>query len=252
MNALIGSTGFVGSTLRGQATFERQFHSTDIEEISRNEYDCVVCAGAPGAKWLANREPGADRASLARLTNALAELRCRRFVLISTVDVFDIPRDVDENSVVEPGAHPYGRHRLALEGFVRDRFSSSLVVRLPGLVGAGLRKNALFDLLNGNQLDRLDGAAVLQVYPMHRLWSDVQLASAKNLPLVHLVAEPVRLDAVADLFGVQLAGGSTSVHYDVRTVHAGIFGVDSPWQVSRNESRAAIEAYARTEPRTRA
>ncbi len=243
MNALIGWSGFVGSTLRKQASFAREFRSTDVEGLAAEAYDCVVCAGAPGAKWLANREPDADRGSLARLTAALGGLRCRRFVLISTVDVFDTPRDVDETSLVEPARHPYGRHRWELEGFVRGRFPNSLVVRLPGLVGPGLRKNALFDLLNRHELDKLDGAAVHQFYPMDRLWSDIQLALARGLRLVHLVAEPVRLDDVAPVFGVTLAAKGPSVHYDVRSVHGA---------VSRQESMAAIEAYARTELRTRA
>ncbi|MSQ01143.1 MAG: NAD(P)-dependent oxidoreductase [Myxococcales bacterium] len=251
MNALIGWSGFVGSTLRRQAVFEREFRSTDIEQLCEQEYDCVVCAGAPGAKWLADRDPDVDRASLTRLTAALAGLRCRRFVLISTVDVFVSPRDVDETSPVDPPTSPYGRHRRELEQWVAATLPGSVIVRLSGLVGPGLRKNALYDLLNRNQLERLDGGATLQFYPMHRLWSDLQLGLASGLPLVHLVAEPLRLDAVAGVFGVSLdAAEPASVHYDVRTVHGELFGVGSGYQVSRAMSMAAIEAYARSEPRS--
>src|SRR5205814_10734376 len=103
--------------------------------------------------WIANREPAADKRNLDTLMSHIETISCRRFVLISTVDVFVNPRGVDENTTVdEVGLHPYGLHRRQLERFVIDRFAGALVIRLPGLVGPGLRKNALFDLLNNNNL----------------------------------------------------------------------------------------------------
>lgn len=255
MNALIGWSGFVGSTLVGQApAFDRLFRSTDIATVGGQVYDLIVCAGAPGAKWQANRAPDRDRASLARLMSSLRGVRCESFVLISTVDVFGAPGDVDEASPVGDGATPYGRHRHDLERFVCDSFPEPLIVRLPALVGPGLRKNALFDLLNQNAIDRLDGAAQYQLYPTHRLWADIQTALTAGLGLVHLVAPPLRLGDIAQqAFGVTLAerGGAESARYDVRSRHAALFGGAGPWTVSGHDSFAAIQDYARREPRVR-
>ncbi len=255
MNALIGWSGFVGSTLMGQApAFDQSFRSTNIRAIADQGYELVVCAGAPGAKWLANREPERDRESLSRLMDALRGVRTQRFVLISTVDVFGLPREVNEDSPVNEGACPYGQHRRDLERFVCDSFTDPLIVRLPALVGPGLRKNSLFDLLNRNAVDRLDGAAEFQFYPTRRLWADIQIALDASLRLVHLVAPPRRLGDIAkQAFAITLAerGGSASPRYDVRSRHAAAFGGLGPWIVSRDESFATIQDYARQEPRVR-
>lgn len=45
--ALIGSTGFVGTTLRSQTSFDEYYHSTDINNIDEKSFDLVVCAAAP-------------------------------------------------------------------------------------------------------------------------------------------------------------------------------------------------------------
>lgn len=44
------------------------------------------------------------------------------------------------------GLPAYGKNRLQLERWVREDFPDALIVRLPALYGAGIRKNFLFDL----------------------------------------------------------------------------------------------------------
>ncbi len=75
-NALIGFSGFVGSTLLRQRTFDAMFRSTDIFDIRGRTFDTVVCAGAPAKKWIANREPGTDRRIIEDLINHLKTIRC--------------------------------------------------------------------------------------------------------------------------------------------------------------------------------
>ncbi len=60
---------------------------------------------------------------------ALERVKAKRFVLLSTVDVYGQVNGVDEDC--QPtGATPYGLHRLQLEQFVAGRFHA-LIVRLP-------------------------------------------------------------------------------------------------------------------------
>lgn len=246
--ALVGATGFVGSTLLRQRAFAHRYRSVDIDGIRGREFELLVCAGAPAQKWLANREPAADRASLERLMAALEGVRARQCVLVSTVDVFASPLGVDERTpVVTDGLHAYGRHRHLLEQFVCERFPQALVVRLPGLVGPGLRKNVIYDLHNHNNLAQVDSRGVFQFYPMVNLWWDVQAALARGLTLLHLTAAPLAVAEVAAegfgrAFDNALAG--TAARYDFRTIHA-----EGGYQYSRAGSLQAIRAYAQSEPR---
>jgi len=251
--ALIGHTGFVGQTLLRQQEFGALYRSTDIAGIEGRHFDLVVCAGAPAQKWIANRDPLADRANIDRLMSHLSRVSCDRFVLISTVDVFGLPVDVDESSSpTEAGLHAYGANRLRLEHFIRDRFATHVVVRLPGLVGPGLRKNVIFDLLNGNGLAKLDPRAKFQFYPMVNLWPDLELSMKLGLALVHLTAEPVSVDEIARVgFGVQLAfpvGGAPAM-YDFQSRHAGLFGGPGRYQYSRRETLLSVRHYAQSESR---
>lgn len=253
-NALIGFSGFVGTTLLKQAHFESLYRSTDIGEIRGKSFDMVVCAGAPAQKWIANREPEADRQKIEGLITHLRSMTCKTFVLISTVDVFKNPLSVDEGSTIdEVGLHAYGLHRRLLEKFVESYFPRHLIVRLPGLVGPGLRKNVIFDFLNDNNLEAIDSRGIFQFYPMVNLWYDIQIALDAGLKLVHLTAEPVSVADVSEQgFGKHFEQAQTNspAIYDMRTQHAKIFGTSGRYQYSRRETIQAVRAYAQSEPRT--
>ena len=251
-NALIGFSGFVGSTLLKQAGFGALYRSTTIGEIDGKSFDTLVCAGAPAKKWIANKEPGADRAKIQGLIGHLKTVQCNTCILISTVDVFKTPVGVDESSPVdEKGLHPYGLNRRLLETFVQGHFSRSVIVRLPGLVGPGLRKNIVFDLLNANNLHAIESRSVFQFYPMVNLWYDLQTAVKAGLELVHLTAAPISVADVASqgfgrTFDQQLE--APPVRYDLRTKYAAAFGSTGAYQYSVRDTIQAIRAYAQSEP----
>ncbi|WP_250440098.1 MULTISPECIES: pyridine nucleotide transhydrogenase [unclassified Caballeronia] len=253
-NALIGYTGFVGTTLLKQGKFESTFRSTNIGEIDDQSFDTVVCAGAPAQKWIANREPGADLRNIDVLINHLRRVQCRHFTLISTVDVFKSPLDVDETTPVdETGLHAYGLNRRRLEKFVQSHFPDHLIVRLPGLVGPGLRKNVIFDFLNDNNVAAIDSRGVFQFYPMINLAYDVATARNAGLRLIHLTAEPISVADISALgFGKPFAQhlGNPPARYNMRTRHAALFGTSGDYQYSARETVQAVRAYAQSEPAT--
>ena len=231
-DALIGSTGFVGGTIGRARSFDACYRSTDIDTIRGREFDTIVCCGAPAEKWRANREPEVDRARLASLTNALAHVRARRFVLISTIDVYPVTSGVDEETPIDVMAnHAYGRHRYELEEWCRERFDTT-VVRLSALYGRGLKKNAIFDLLNDRPVGDIPGNARFQFYDVERVWSDVERILAAGIVTANITAEPVSMAAVAeDVFGRELSLWSDAApSYDVRSIHAGLVnGPDHYW-----------------------
>lgn len=248
--ALIGHTGFVGSNLLRQRSFDACFNSSNIDSIAGRSFDLVVCAGAPAEKWKANADPERDSDVVERLTRALEHVNARKLVLISTVDVFLDPRGVDEDSPVPmTGLHAYGRHRRRLEQIVASRFETH-IVRLVGLFGPGLKKNVIYDLLHENQVDHINARSVFQFYDLRRLWRDIAAAIDNELPLVHLPTEPVSVAEVARTgFGIEFdsPASSPAASYDVHTRYAPLFGGSGSYIEPKAQELAAIAGFVAAE-----
>ncbi len=248
--ALIGHTGFVGGNLRHQLPFDEFYNSSNIEEIAGKQFSLLVCSGAPAEKWRANQDPATDRANLVRLQRCLGAVRADRFVLISTIDVFKRPVDVQEHTPLDiDGLHPYGLHRHQLEAFCRDHFAAATsILRLPGLFGRGLKKNAIFDLLSGNDVSKLDPEAVYQFYDLSQLSRDLKRAQKLGLALLHLATEPLRLAEVAELLiGRPLTQPSPPPPhplYRFESSHAWAWGKSGPFLYDGAEVRASLVRFA--------
>ena len=253
-SALIGSTGFVGQTLLRERSFDALYHSTDIHEIDGKNFDLLICAGVKAVKWYANQHAQEDLDGIDTVIKHLKTVQARHFVLISTVDVFAQPIDVYEDTKPSTeGLCPYGLNRLHLEHFVQQHFPDALIVRLPGLVGPGLKKNVIFDLLNHNCLDAVNAIDCFQFYPMRELNTDLNRLLAHNISgVVHLTAEPVTVQEVAkagfDLDFQQILE-RPAVRYDLRSNLASTLWGQPDYQYSKKQSLDAIRAYALTEPR---
>ncbi len=245
-SALVGATGFVGSNLRRQASFDDTFRSTDIESIMGRSYELLVCAGVRAEKWLANKEPEADRAGIARLEACLATVQATHVVLISTVDVYPTPVDVDENSPIDPSlATAYGRHRYQLERWVQSRFDTT-VMRLPGLYGEGIKKNVIYDLLNGNAIDAICPESVFQFYDLGRIWRDLVTTRDNGIRTMNLATEPVSVRDVARAgFGLDFENpkATNAMRYDMRTRYDAPFGGANGYIESRDQVLAGIRAF---------
>ena len=249
-NALIGYSGFVGGTLLKQTTFDDLYRSTNIHDIRGKNYQTTVCAGAPAQKWLANKDPIDDAKKIDALIDHLSNVDCKKFILISTVDVFKSPTGVNETTEIDTDdLHAYGLNRYRLEQFVKNHFEDSLIVRLPGLVGPGLKKNIIFDLLNDNNVNQIESRNVFQFYPMVNLWFDIKTALENKLKLIHLTAEPISVRAIAEQgFGIDFDNQKNSpvISYDFKSCHSHLFGAEN-YQYNKKETLMAVRSYAQSE-----
>lgn len=253
-NALIGYSGFVGSSLLKQLKFKSLYRSTNILDIKKKSFELVICAGAPAQKWFANKEPKTDLKKIKSLISNLKSIECKMFVLISTVDVFKSPINVNENTQIDENKlHAYGLHRRLLEKFVEQQFRNYLIIRLPGLVGPGLRKNIIFDFLNDNNLNMVDSRGIFQFYPISHLWTDIQRALANKLNLIHLTAEPISVADIASKgFNLDFTNTIENLppRYDTHSIYATLFSGKCNYQYSQEETLLAIRDYAQSEPKT--
>ena len=251
-SALFGYTGFVGGNLLASYPFDDLFNSANASESAGKEYDLVVFAAAKAEKWRINQDAEGDLRHIEELESLIAGVRARRFVLISTVDVYANPCEVDETTPINTdGLHAYGAHRYRLEQFVRAQNPTALIVRLPGLFGPGLKKNVIFDLLHNNNVDRIHDAGSFQYYNLERLWSDLSVALANGLAQVNLASAPISTSDLASVaFGIDLNNrplGVTPGRYDMRTIHAGDFGGTTPYAYTREQTLSEIAEFVRNE-----
>lgn len=249
--ALLGHTGFVGSTLRAQTSFDALYHSQNIADIRGHGFELIVCAAAPAAKYKANQDPDGDRANLLSLAEHLRHVQADRFLLISTVDVFKMPPAAYEDTPVTPERlDAYGRNRYELENAVQTQFPNVTIVRLPGLFGAGLKKNFLFDMIHRGASEWTHAQSVFQFYDMANLWRDLEIVLRADPRLIHFATEPVSAaDVARHAFDIDYTFETANppVSYDLRTRHAALWGKTGAYIASAAETYAQIRAFAREE-----
>jgi nucleoside-diphosphate-sugar epimerase len=237
--SLIGYSGFVGGNLLAKRSYDFTYRSTDIESIRGRHFDHVVCAGVQAMKWWANLHPEEDMAGIERLLEPLSEVGAERFTLISTIDVYPAPREVDEDSPIDrAGHHAYGLHRLEAEDRIRRMFPRVLILRLPGLFGPGLKKNVIFDLIHDNNLDKVHPGGVFQYYDLRRLADDIDKAWELGIDLLNISSAPLGTSEIRDRFFPEKELGATGpapASYDMQSKNAEAWGGANGYLYSKEQ-----------------
>ncbi len=235
-NVLIGASGLVGKSIASKLSFEALQTSTSPVDESR--FDLAVIA-APGAeKWKANLDPKSDLDQVKTLISRLDSMALERVIHMSTVDVYANPNYSDEDSDLTDSSSPYGFHRRLLEEFLTSRFPQVKIFRLGGLVGEGLKKNAVFDMKSQNRLDLISPESTMQFFPLRKLHEFISSDFDEFGPIVNLTAPPLALKQIASMANVELNPNAPSVHYDVRSKY-----FDFGYAVNLEDSLSAIGDY---------
>ncbi len=245
--ALIGHTGFVGGNIALQTSFTDYYNSKNIDTIADKVYDLVVSAGNSGLMWKANAEPDQDLENIQHFIDTIAKVKAKRFVLLSTIEVYNDPSDCDEDTPINPKLlKPYGKHRYMLEEFIRIHFQNSTIIRMPNLYGEGLKKNFVFDLIHNNRLDLTHKDSEQQWYNLAHIWKDISLAIENNLSLINFAVEPIRNK---DLAKYVLEIEFTTVtenspkKYNMQSKYAHLFHSTIPYLYSKSNSLEEIKQF---------
>lgn len=247
-SALIGYTGFVGSNIDHKDRFTDRYNSSNIDDIVDKEFELVICAGVQAVKWWANQNEAVDFEQIEALKKRLSTIKTNRFILISTVDVYPTPSDTP-NELTDINANtlePYGRHRYELEQWVINNFPNSNIIRLSALHGKNLKKNVIYDLMNNNLIDHINGSSSFQWYDLNLLWDDILTTIDNNLSIVNLVTEPISTKEIVDQCCPDTHINykpDNAVAYNIKTIHDEIFGGKSGYRYNANESLDRIENY---------
>lgn len=148
-SALVGYTGFVGSNLMKSNKFDRFYNSSNIGDAQNTCPELLVYAGVRAEKYMANQKPEEDSQRIQDAIKNIELINPKKLILISTIDVYNKPEQVDEDSIIDSEKlQPYGYNRYRLEQWVENNIRDYVVLRLPGLYGDNLKKNFIFDYLH--------------------------------------------------------------------------------------------------------
>jgi nucleoside-diphosphate-sugar epimerase len=159
---VIGADGFVGSA------FVRHLSGVSglqLRTVTRASYsaqrgspsDVTIDCASNSRKYLAEQKPREDfDLSVTHRLRTLEDFPAAIQLHISSVDVYSdlgSPDTTREDSPVGGAdSSRYGFHKWMAEQLVRKYARGWLIVRLAGMVGPGLRKNPVFDVLHGQPL----------------------------------------------------------------------------------------------------
>lgn len=243
-SALIGYTGFVGTNLHLSYNFTNVYNSKNINDIIDNEFDIVVCCGISATKWWANMNPNIDMDNIMLLLNILKTIKTKKFILISTIDVYDnINGDIDEDTYINPNInHAYGKNRYYVETFIKEYFDNYHIIRLSGLFGYGLKKNIIYDILNA-KLNEINLQSSFQWYSLDNLFDDMCYVLNNNIKLINLFTEPINNNELYDIFckyknceNIKIVYNNT-INYDIKTKYGNKY-----WN-TKNNIIVALESY---------
>lgn len=223
-NALIGHTGFIGSNLKQEKkfNFKKFYNSKNIDKIINKDFNLVLCAGTSSKVWIANKKPNDDLKSIKRLIKKLKQINCRIFILISTIEVYGKKNRKNEKTkiCISKKNAPYGNNRIYLENFIKKKFNNYLIIRLPIIYGNNFKKNCIYDLLNENQINKLNGSDLIQILNVNQLADFIFFALKKKINEINISPEPIRLSHIAKkLFGKNLKKKPDPRTMNMKTIH---------------------------------
>ncbi len=158
---ILGGHGLVGSAFaRVCERSGKQFSIIDrlnYKDHMGGRCDLFVNANGNSRKPLAKSDPLADfDASVRSVRASLVDFRHETYIHLSSCDVYpdcSAPQVTMEDQPLDPALQsPYGCHKFLAEQCVRHAANDWIIFRLGGFVGPGLKKNAIFDILNGGPL----------------------------------------------------------------------------------------------------
>lgn len=199
MNCLIGYTGFVGSNILNYSNnkYEYLINSKNIETIKDKEFNTVICAGVSAKKWQANEKPIEDLENINKLLNVLKTIKCDKFILISTIDIYkNTYNNIDK--IINQDNHAYGRNRYYLEKELEKQFDNLYIIRLPGLFGYNLQKNVIYDLINNNN-PTFNINSKFQWYYIGDIVKDINKAIENKDKIVDLFPEPIKMSEIVEI-----------------------------------------------------
>ena len=199
--AIIGHTGFIGSNLKSFFKSKYNFNTKNISFINQYEFDLVILCAPSSKMWIANKFPHNDYKKIKNIINILKQVKTQKIILISTIEVYGKNNNKNEiNKINKISNSSYGKNRAFLEDFIKNFFRDNLIIRLPVVYGKNFIKNSIYDLINKNNLNSLNGNDLIQIYDVKNLKNDINFFLKKKIKLINISSKPIKLKFIAKKF----------------------------------------------------
>lgn len=157
---LIGGTGLIGSA------FKRYFKKRKIifKNITRKnkkkfygkKCNLLIDCNGNGSKGVGIKDPFFDfNASVLTVTENLTKIKYKKYIYISTAQVYESLNKKNltkENFLINhKKINSYGFNKYISELYVKKYAKNYLIIRLPYIIGPGLKRNPFYDLPNQNK-----------------------------------------------------------------------------------------------------
>jgi hypothetical protein len=200
-NTILGYTGFVGNHLLEKVLDVELYNSKNIKDIANKNFNLIYCCCLPSIKWYSNKNPIEDNKIIDEIKKHIISINSfNKLILISTIDIHDnnIEEQTEDNIIITK--EYYGLHRYNFEQWLLEKYNNVYIIRLPALFGIGIKKNALYDLLNDNNLNLICCQNYYQWYDLRWLYDDIEYMINNNIKILNAYSEPIIMEDIIKQF----------------------------------------------------
>jgi len=152
---LIGGKGLVGSGFARYFKRKKINHKIITRKNKKSFYgkkcDIIIDCNGNGSKRKANLNPSFDfEASVKSVVEILNNIKFKKYVYISTIYTYKNLKNKkntsENNQKNSDKISPYGFNKRIAELYIKKLSPKYLILRLPFIIGPGLRRNSVYDL----------------------------------------------------------------------------------------------------------
>jgi len=222
MKSLIGNTGLVGQAILEKIDFDFEYNSKNLQSFNyiSKEGSELWLSCLPATKWMVNKNVVGDIENIMNIYDVIKGKRYSKIVLISTIDVYvDSPLRSNEDDSPTFKTLNYGSNRYFFEMLINELDCDDIqIYRLPALFCSKIKKNILFDLLNNNNIDKINPNTEFQWYNLDRLVDDIKQIDKPGT--YNLFTEPIHTEEILKIFELskeQFESSTNSITYNYNT-----------------------------------
>lgn len=155
--AVFGYKGFVGSAIYKHFLVSGKYEVVGIGRDNYNSFidqhfDIFINVNGNSKKLLAAKDPKLDfKMNVQATLDTLLDFKADKYICISSVDVYnDVSNPANNHEdvpIVPEKLSNYGFDKYLGEMVVKKHAHNWVILRLGGMVGEGLRKNPIYDLI---------------------------------------------------------------------------------------------------------